>query len=50
MRTLLTMRTTTVKVITTSKDGVVSERSNAHSEVLVKVKTNDIIQKELEKV
>lgn len=46
----LTMRTTTVKVITISKDGVVSEKSHCRSEVLVKVKTNDATHKELEKI
>ena len=45
----LTMRTTTIKVTTTSKEGVVSERSHTHSEVLVKVKNGvpTVLDKEL---
>lgn len=34
----LMMRTVSVKVTTTSKDGVVSEKSHVRSEVLLKVK------------
>lgn len=45
----LTMRTVIVKVTTTSKDGVVSERSHVRSEVLVKSKNGvpKILDKEL---
>lgn len=43
------LRTATIKVTTTSKDGVVSVRSHSRSEVLVKVKDGvpKVLDKEL---
>ena len=38
MRTALKIRIATIKVTTTSAEGVVSSRSHTHSEVLLKVK------------
>ena len=41
------LKTVMLKVTTTSKDGVVSERSHVRSEVLVKVKNGVPAEKEL---
>lgn len=51
MRTSLKIRIATIKVTTTSAEGVVSSRSHTHSEVLLKVKNGvpTVVDKELEK-
>lgn len=47
MASTLILRTTSIKITTISKDGVVSTRSHTESKVLVKVNTTDTVEKEL---